>query len=143
MVNIEAEELNKEYEGMCFDIQSVSYRSRLAKKTPTKKGYFVVFWTKDEFGKNRPFTREETKDKLIVLIDDGDKQGQFIFPKAILEQKGIVTSPTKKGKMAMRVYPSWEDNLNAQATQTQKWQSEFFIRISEDTNLEHLEALYR
>ncbi len=36
----------------------------------------------------------------------------------------------KKNKMAFRVYPSWEHDLNRTATLTQKWQTPYFINIS-------------
>ena len=44
--------------------------------------------------------------------------------------------------MAMRVYPPWEDNLNKTATQTQKWQKEYFIDLSDKIDYKRLAELY-
>ncbi|MBO1919779.1 MepB family protein [Staphylococcus xylosus] len=47
-------------------------------KTPNKQGYFVVFWTKDNENKNRPFTYNESCDKLIItVIDENHKYLYF------------------------------------------------------------------
>lgn len=62
------ETYNAEYESYCFQINHCRYRHRLAKKTPTKSGYFVVFWTKDHDNNNRPFTYQEAKDILIITV---------------------------------------------------------------------------
>ena len=43
---------NSEYEGFCFQADGLSFRSRRAKKTPKKQGYFVAFWEKDTNNKN-------------------------------------------------------------------------------------------
>lgn len=139
---IETEPFNTEYESCSFYIGEQKYRSRMAKKTPNKKGYFVVFWTKDKNDKNRPYTWEETPAKLIVSVLDQDKKGQFIFPKEILLQKQIIREDKSKGKMAMRVYPSWEDELNQTAKRTQNWQSDYFIDFTSDVNEEKINILY-
>lgn len=46
------EELNIKYEACSFQIQNITYRSRRAKKTANKKGYFVVFLVKDQNDQN-------------------------------------------------------------------------------------------
>ena len=139
---IETEPFNTEYESCCFYIGEQKYRSRKAKKTPNKKGYFVVFWTKDNNNRNRPYTWEETPEKLIVTVLDKDKKGQFIFPKEILLEKQIISKDNIKGKMAMRVYPSWEVELNKTAKRTQKWQNDYFIDFTSDVNEEKINKLY-
>lgn len=40
------EKYNQEYAAL--SCHSLSFRSRFAKKTPAKKGYFLTIWTKDE-----------------------------------------------------------------------------------------------
>lgn len=139
---IETEPFNTEYESCNFYIGEQKYKSRRAKKTPNKKGYFVVFWTKDKNNKNRPYTWEETPEKLIVTVLDKDKKGQFIFPKEILLEKQIISKDNIKGKMAMRVYPSWEVELNKTAKRTQKWQNDYFIDFTSDVNEEKINKLY-
>lgn len=140
--NIIYEDYNIDYEGFTFDLEARSYRSRLAKLTPKKKGYFVVFWEKDEDLKNIAYTYENSTEKIIVSIIDGNKKGQFVFDKEILKNKGILKYENNKGKMAIRVYPPWEENLNMNAFKTQTWQKDYFIDLSEGVNLEKLEELY-
>ena len=43
---IQEERHNQAYEGCLFSIDQHLFRNRFAKKTPKKKGYFVVFWEK-------------------------------------------------------------------------------------------------
>ena len=53
-----------------------------------------------------------------------DLKGQFIFPKELLVKKNY--SEKHKGKMAIRVYPSWEQSLNKTAVSTQNGKSRIF-----------------
>lgn len=124
--NLFVEKQNQAYEGLTFNLSDESYRSRLAKKTPNKKGYFVVFWEKDAQNKNQPYTFESAPNQLIVLVLDDKKQGIFLFPKKVLLEQGILTNQTSKGKMGIRVYPTWESELNTSAQRTQKWQAVYF-----------------
>ena len=142
MINLQEENQNKEYEGLTFNIAQHTFRSRLAKKTPKKKGYFVVFWEKDKDNKNQPYAFDEMSEKLIVSIIDGQLIGQFVFPKLLLLEKGILKSENDKGKMAMRVYPSWERELNPSARKTQKWQAAYFIDLSNGIDNQQAAALY-
>ncbi|MFZ2646763.1 MAG: MepB family protein [Lactococcus chungangensis] len=78
---------NAAYEGAYFELNGHQYRSRLAKMTPKKKGYFVVFWEKDNKNQNQPYEFAASPDRLIISVMDGHLQGQFIFPKSILFKK--------------------------------------------------------
>lgn len=120
---------NQEYESIQFDSNSSSYQSRLARKTPKKKGYFLANWIKDESNINIPYSTNNFSDFLIVLIIDEANQGYFNFPKEILVEKGIIMTDTSKGKMAFRVYPPWETDLNTTALKTQNWQIQYFTNI--------------
>ena len=124
--NLLVEEQNQAYEGLTFELNDETYRSRLAKKTPNKKGYFVVFWEKNRQNNNQPYAFESAPNQLIVLILDEEKQGVFLFPKKVLLEQGILRDETTKGKMAIRVYPTWENELNLSAQRTQKWQEAYF-----------------
>lgn len=128
--NIIVEQQNADYEGQIFTVNNQTFRSRLAKKTPKKQGYFVVFWEKDAENKNQAYAFSEAPDQLLVLIDDHEKQGLFIFPKSVLLTQGILSTETSKGKMGMRVYPTWETELNRSAERTQKWQALYFTDYS-------------
>ncbi|HRM24403.1 MAG TPA: MepB family protein [Enterococcus aquimarinus] len=50
-------------EGCLFSIDQHLFRNRLAKKTPKKKGYFVVFWEKDSQHHNHAYSFEESPDR--------------------------------------------------------------------------------
>ncbi|MCU5746995.1 MepB family protein [Staphylococcus sp. SQ8-PEA] len=142
LTNFKIDNLNFDYEGFTFELDKLTFKSRLAKKTPKKKGYFVAFWQKNESNENIPFDYDTIEDKLIINIIDNEKIGQFIFPKNILKEKGVITSNKSKGKMAMRVYPSWVSNLNTTAKGTQRWQTKYFVDLSNDFNQEKLYPLY-
>ena len=139
---VHEESQNSEYEGLIVTINGQSYRSRLAKLTPKKVGYFVAFWGKDANHQNQAFDMTNTPDKLIISIIDGDLKGQFVFPKSLLMQQGVLSHEHAKGKMAMRVYPTWLEHLNATASQTQKWQGNYFIDLSSEVDYNRVSQLY-
>lgn len=126
--------------GICEEVQNATYgagrfcfgetsiRFRVAKATPTKLGQFLVIWKKDQQGKNQPFSEETATDLLVVnTFTDANRFGQFVFPKGVLKQHNILKIGTIKGKMAIRVYPSWDNPTSKQAIATQKWQSKYFM----------------
>ncbi|MCJ1994305.1 MepB family protein [Lactococcus piscium] len=139
---VHEETQNSEYEGLIVTINGQSYRSRLAKLTPKKMGYFVAFWEKDASDQNQAFDMASTPDKLIISIIDGDLKGQFVFPKSILINQGVLRREHVKGKMAMRVYPTWLDHLNPTASKTQKWQGAYFVDLSSEVDHNRVAQLY-
>lgn len=130
VINGIEEHQNKDYEGFRFKIDTIRYRSRLAKKTPKKKGYFVAFYEKDSKSVNQAYSYQDSVDYTLVNIVDDDLRGIFIFPREVLKHQGILNTETQRGKMAIRVYPSWEKDLNSTATRTQNWQVKYFIDLS-------------
>ena len=141
-MQMEKEIWNTAYEAVNLTINNRQFKSRLANKTPNKEGYFVEIWQKNDKNQNIPFSQNDSWDKLIINIIDNSRQGQFIFPKKLLIEKGIISSTHLSGKLAFRVYPTWEQHLNLTATQSQKWQCPYFIDLSEDANLKRIETLY-
>lgn len=128
--SIEEEKQNSKYGAGTFQLSSKTARFRVAKKTPTKIGQFVVFWEKDENNNNQPFLYENAPDLLIITtFKNSSEFGQFIFPKKILYKKNILKSIDTKGKMGLRVYPSWDTPISKVAIETQKWQLAYFIDI--------------
>lgn len=103
---------------------------RIAKVTPKKVGQFVTLWKRENNGPIQPFDALDNIDFVIVAVQDGEKMGQFIFPKSILITKEIF-SDKKEGKRAIRVYPSWDIAVNPQAIRTQKWQLQYFQKINQ------------
>lgn len=130
--SVQEEKQNSEYGAGVFKLSSKTIRFRVAKITPTKIGQFVAFWEKDSTNKNRPFLFEESPDLLVITtFKNNNEFGQFVFPKEILVKRDILRSNSTKGKMAIRVYPSWDKPTSKQAINTQKWQLSYFVDMSD------------
>ena len=133
---VQEEKQNSKYGAGTFRLSSKTVRFRVANITPTKVGQFVAFWEKDENNKNQPFTYEEAPDLLVITTFKNDSEfGQFIFPKEILFKQNILKSGSTKGKMAIRVYSSWDNPTSKQAMKTQKWQLPYFVDMSDPRKL--------
>ncbi|MGB2871128.1 MepB family protein [Psychrobacillus psychrotolerans] len=133
---VQEEKQNSKYGAGTFRLSSKTVRFRVANITPQKVGQFVAFWEKDENNKNQPFTYVETPDLLVITtFQDDSKFGQFIFPKEILFKHNILRSSSTKGKMAIRVYSSWDNPTSEQALKTQKWQLPYFVDMSDPSEL--------
>lgn len=128
MENIQLEEQNRNYEGLVFydSNNNVCIRSRLARKTNKKDGYFVSFWTKNEQGNNEAYSYQNSPEYTAIVID---KQGLFLFPKEILLREEILKSESSKGKMGIRVYPPLCSQLNRNAERSQRWQCKYYHDI--------------
>lgn len=105
---------------------------RVGKTTPTKPGLFVTVW-KRENSVTKPHHVADNFDFLILSARDSQGFGQFIFPKAIAQQHGVISSPTQEGKRGIRIYPPWVETLSKQAQKTQRWQCEHFLRFETTT----------
>lgn len=128
--NLKIEKESIEYDACTFKLNNKSIIYRLAKITPTKVGQFVTIWKRNENGQTEPFHVDDDFDLMIISTRNGDLFGQFIFPKSILLEKGIISSEKKQGKRGIRVYPTWDIAINKQAKKTQQWQLEYFVEIS-------------
>lgn len=136
LTSIQEEKQNSNYGAGTFQLPSCSVRFRVAKKTPNKVGQFVAFWEKDEHDNNQPYTYEKAPDLLVInTFLSKDEWGQFIFPKDILAKQHILKTPAAKGKMAIRVYPSWDTPTSKQAIKTQTWQLPYFVDLSDSNKL--------
>lgn len=134
--SVQEERQNSKYGAGTFQISSRTVRFRVANITPTKVGQFVAFWEKDENNKNQPYSYEEAPDLLVITTFKNDHEfGQFIFPKEIIFKQNILRSSSTKGKMAIRVYPSWDSPTSKQAMKTQKWQLPYFIDMTSRNKL--------
>lgn len=140
--DIGEEAQNSDYGAGIFQLNSKSVRFRVAKTTPNKIGQFVSFWEKDASHKNQAFSYEKATDLLVInTFANKDRFGQFVFPKEVLVQQKILKTATTKGKMAIRVYPIWDNPTSKQAIETQKWQLEYFIETNNTNNLPQQELL--
>lgn len=132
-----------EYGAATFQLNGISVTYRDAKMTPTKTGQFVTLWKRIKNGPIRPFEHSDPIDLVIITTRKEDRLGQFIFPKSVLCEQGIITINNKEGKRAIRVYPPWDEVTSKQAIRTQKWQLNYFIEISSEKpiNLDLLNSL--
>ncbi|MDN3672136.1 MepB family protein [Flavobacterium branchiarum] len=121
-----------DYGAYTFQINNQSTIYRVAKITPTKVGQFVTLWKRSEKGPIAPFEITDNIDLFIVSTRNDSNFGQFIFPKSVLHQKGILSDDKKEGKRAIRVYPPWDTTTSKQAQKTQQWQLAYFVPISNE-----------
>lgn len=131
-----------EYGALTLKINGISVRYRDAKITPTKTGLFVTLWKRVNHGPIEPFNLSDDTDLIIVSTRNGSHFGQFIFPKYLLHEKGIIAGNGKAGKRAFRVYPPWSITNNLQAKKTQQWQVAYFINISDQPDLKKAKKLF-
>lgn len=122
-----------EYGAFDFVMNNRRIKFRVGKITPTKIGQFTTLWKRVGKGPILPFDREDPIDLFVISVRDSEHLGQFVFPKAILCEKGIVSNEGKGGKRAMRIYPPWDIPDSRQAKKTQAWQMLYFFEISSNT----------
>jgi len=140
--NFKVEPESREYGACRFDIGERKIISRNSKITPKKVGQFVTFWKRNENGPIEPFHQNDQLDFYVVNVRTESKLGQFVFPRSVLINKGIISTDTKEGKRAFRVYPGWDTPNNKQAQRNQKWQLNYFYEIGDATDLKKVSHLY-
>lgn len=133
---------SKEYSACHFKLNAQKIISRNSKITPRKVGQFVTFWKRNKNGIIEPFEETDPFDLYAVNVKTEKEFGQFVFPKSVLVEKGIISTTKKEGKRGFRVYPSWDIPNNPQAEKTQKWQVDYFYKINETTNFKRVTELY-
>ncbi|WP_339697090.1 MepB family protein [uncultured Marixanthomonas sp.] len=131
-----------EYAACRFQLSKWDIIYRNAKITPKKTGQFVTFWKRNENGITEPFSNKDLFDFYVVTVSANDTMGQFLFPKNILLNKGIISTPKKEGKRGFRVYPPWDTTTNKQAVKTQQWQLDYFYEITPTTDLKKAKELF-
>lgn len=131
------------YEACSYQLNDKHIISRKSKITPKKIGQFVTLWKRIGNQVIQPFYESDSIDFVVVHVCNDDSYGQFVFPKSVLIKRGVFASETKKGKLAIRVYPPWDIAISKQAKQTQKWQLEYFLPIGpEKANSLLIKKLY-
>ncbi len=123
---------SKEYGACNFALNRKKIKFRVAKKTPTKTGQFVAIWKRNEGGATKPFDIFDEMDFMVITARSQSQFGQFVFPKLVLADKGIISQSNKKGKRGIRVYAPWDLAGSKQARQTQSWQINYFLPIRGD-----------
>lgn len=136
LTNLKKNLESKEYGACTFELNGKSIQQRFSKITPTKSGQFVTIWKRNNNGITEPFDNSDDFDFIIITARDKEHFGQFIFPKAVLANNGIITINGKEGKRGIRVYPPWDIATNNQAIKTQSWQTKYFLTITEDHSID-------
>lgn len=118
---------SKEYGACSFSLNETKIIHRVSKITPTKTGQFVTLWKRNKAGITQALDIEDDFDVVIITSKLGENIGQFIFPKSVLANNGVITKKSKKGKLGIRVYPPWDQVTSNQAKKTQTWQMNYFL----------------
>jgi hypothetical protein len=134
--NIESELASQEYFAHTFNLAGQNVKFRTAKITPTKLGQFVTIWKRNRQGITEPFHISDDFYFYIIATRKDKEFGIFIFPKMVLLEKRILSDDTKAGKRGIRVYPTWDLAINKQAQKTQRWQSKYFLNLSDDMKID-------
>lgn len=127
--NLLKERESEEYGAFVFEINQMRIKFRVGKTTPKKIGQFVTLWKRIENGVIIPHDVDEPIDLFIISVRYADRLGQFVFPKTVLFEQGILSKEGKGGKRALRIYPTWDITVSKQAKQTQAWQCLYFFEI--------------
>lgn len=133
---------SEDYNACKFQVNGKQLISRTAKITPKKVGQFVTFWNRNKKGTTQPYFEKDNFHFYVINVKKENRMGQFVFPKAVLIAKGIVSTEKKDGKRGFRVYPVWDAVTNKQALKTQQWQLDYFFEIDSATDFKKVAELY-
>lgn len=131
-----------EYDACLFKLNEKQIICRNSKITPKKNGQFVTFWKRNKEGITEPFNENDNIDFYVINVHSENNFGQFVFPKSVLVNKGVISTELKDGKRGFRVYPKWDIPQNKQAEKTQKWQLNYFYEVNKSTDLKKVIELY-
>ena len=134
LTNLKLNSESVEYGACSFELDGHRVEHRTSKITPTKTGQFVTIWKRNKNGVTEPFDILDDIDFVVIISKSRNNIGQFIFPKSVLADKGIISKNGKDGKRGIRVYPSWDTVTNKQAEKTQSWQIKYFVIIKSDNS---------
>lgn len=139
-----AESESEEYAASEFKMNDLNVKFRVAKATPIKIGQFVAIWKRGDSGSIHPFDMSDFFDLVVISVRTPEYFGQFVFPKLVLCEKGVISKEGKGGKRGIRVYPPWDTTENRQAIETQKWQIPYFFEIplNVQTNVSRIRKLF-
>lgn len=135
IINLVKDHESKEYLGYDFDVGKHKFKFRKSKITPRKVGQFVTLWKRNLNNITEPFSETDNFDFCIILTEENENYGFFLFPKKELIYRKILSTKLSEGKRGFRVYPKWVKTENKQAEKTQFWQSNYFFDFLSDSEL--------
>lgn len=100
----------------------------------------MTLWERFGNGPIQPYEISDPVDLFVISIRKGNNFGQFIFPKAVLCNRDIVSNKEKSGKRAIRAYPPWDKLTSRQPQKTQIWKLEYFLEIPVNTPIDCVRA---
>ncbi len=125
-----------EYGACRLGLAGLGVAFRVAKTTPTKIGQFVTIWKRPTpQAEIAPLDGADGVDVVVVSVAEagpGGHSGQFVFDRAVLLAKGVMSRDGVGGKRALRVYPPWTVPVAKDAIRTQQWQLRHFLPLRED-----------
>lgn len=127
--NVQKEQESQEYGACSFELNGKIILFRVGKITPTKVGQFVTLWKRIKKSPIMPYDITDPFDFVVISVRNNKHFGQFVFPKEVLYEKGIISKNGVGGKRAIRLYPAWDIVDNSQAKKTQAWQLQYFFEI--------------
>ena len=92
----------------------------------------ITIWKRNNEGITAPFDVSDNFDFIVITSKSDKNLGQFVFPKSVLLEKGIISNNNTSGKRGIRVYPPWDIPTSKQAEKTQLWQTKYFYSINKD-----------
>lgn len=141
--DLKLEPESEAYNACQFKLNGRNILSRCAKTTPKKAGQFVTCWKRNRNGPIEPFDESDSIDFYAITVQTEQAIGQFVFPRSILLEKGIISTYKREGKRGFRVYPIWDTPKSKQAQLTQQWQLGYFYEIDNTMDLKKVIDLHK
>jgi hypothetical protein len=142
-LSVHCETESAEYKACRFSIGGKIILFRVAKTTAKKIGQFVTIW-KRVHATIKPIDTSDGVEFVVVSVSNEENHGQFVFSKAVLVAQSIMSHESKRGKLAIRVYPPWSNPTSKQAIATQDWQLQYFspVILNETTERQKIRNLF-
>lgn len=138
--DVKSDSESQKYDAQNFELNELKVIFRKAKITPTKTGQFVSIWKRNKLGITVPFDERDELDFMIIAAKTSINFGVFIFSKKVLLQHHILSDQSRDGKRGIRIYPSWDETTSRQAQKTQLWQSQYFLDLSHENQIDPNQA---
>jgi len=125
-----------QYSAYHLTLGSLHANFRVAKATPKKTGHFVTIWKRIPNSTIAPYDLDDPIDLFVITIRDGTRVGQLVLNKHVMLKKGILSRHGTGGKRALRVYAPWVTTTSSTATDSQAWQSDYFLDLSNPKSID-------